>query len=106
MIDNTKIEEFIEIVRRHTILYNMSHPCYKNIKKKDMIWDDIAKTVGGNDDNTDQVDHGEQEKRSQQVNINSESVPQEPPATTRKRKSEETTLRSSSVEQVIQYLEN
>lgn len=40
-------EILIENVRQHLILYDLSHGEYKNIKKKDKIWDEIALSVGG-----------------------------------------------------------
>ncbi|KAF2885829.1 hypothetical protein ILUMI_20345 [Ignelater luminosus] len=75
-------------------------PFLKFAKRDSNIPKQILAEEQVEDDNTEQVGHGEQ------VNINPASVPQEPPATTRKRKSEGTTPLSSSVEQVIQYLEN
>ncbi|XP_030752276.1 uncharacterized protein LOC115879532 [Sitophilus oryzae] len=39
-------EKIIENVREQPILYDLSHSEYKNTKKKDKIWDEIAMSVG------------------------------------------------------------
>lgn len=46
MIINT--EKFIEVVRQHSILYDVTNKEYKNLRKKDKIWENISKIVGGN----------------------------------------------------------
>lgn len=44
----SETEKFIEIVRQYPILYDITNKDYKNIKRKDSIWDDIAKSWGSN----------------------------------------------------------
>lgn len=46
-------EQLIEIVKNYPVLYDLSHPEYKNTKKKDKIWDEIAsKFAEGNGEKT------------------------------------------------------
>lgn len=40
------MEKLIEIVRKYPILYDLSHEDYKNIRKKDNVWDTIGEEIG------------------------------------------------------------
>ncbi|XP_045467019.1 transcription factor Adf-1-like [Harmonia axyridis] len=40
-----EMQKIIELVRKHPILYDLSHEDYKNIRKKDKIWDEIGKEI-------------------------------------------------------------
>uniref|UniRef100_A0A1I8PKQ5 MADF domain-containing protein n=1 Tax=Stomoxys calcitrans TaxID=35570 RepID=A0A1I8PKQ5_STOCA len=42
--DNTT--DFIEIVKRHDVVYNTHHPDYKNVEVKLKVWTQIAKEIG------------------------------------------------------------
>lgn len=35
-------EELIETVKKYPILYDLNHPDYKNIRKKDKVWMEIG----------------------------------------------------------------
>ena len=37
-----KVELLIELVKKHKILYDLADEDYKNIRKKDKIWDEIG----------------------------------------------------------------
>lgn len=39
-------EQLIEKVKNHPILYDLTNSDYKNIKKKDKVWDEIALELG------------------------------------------------------------
>lgn len=39
-------EKLIEHVKKHNVLYDMSHPEYKNVRIKNKVWDQIAKEMG------------------------------------------------------------
>lgn len=41
-VNNNNIEKLIELVKLHKVLYDLSHPEYKNIRKKNKIWDEIG----------------------------------------------------------------
>lgn len=41
-------EQLIEKVKEYPILYDLSHKDYKNVRKKDKIWDDIAAEMNEN----------------------------------------------------------
>lgn len=41
----TLSERIIEAVKRHTILYDMSHPDNKNLRKKDLVWSELGKEL-------------------------------------------------------------
>lgn len=38
-------EKVIEAVKSHAILYDYSHPDFKNIRKKNKVWDEIGKIL-------------------------------------------------------------
>ena len=38
-------EKLIQLVKNYRILYDLSHENYKNVKKKDKIWDEIGKEL-------------------------------------------------------------
>uniref|UniRef100_A0A6P7GYP1 Uncharacterized protein LOC114348126 n=1 Tax=Diabrotica virgifera virgifera TaxID=50390 RepID=A0A6P7GYP1_DIAVI len=38
-------EKLIELVKKYPILYDLSHEDYKNIRKKDKIWDEIGQEM-------------------------------------------------------------
>lgn len=38
-------EKIIEAVKYYPILYDLSHPDYKNIRKKNEIWDEMGKSL-------------------------------------------------------------
>ena len=38
-------EQLIEEVKLHNILFDLSHPDYKNIKKKDEVWEQMARSL-------------------------------------------------------------
>lgn len=38
-------EVLIEEVRNHKILYDLGHPDYKNLKKKEYAWREVAASV-------------------------------------------------------------
>ncbi|XP_050502175.1 transcription factor Adf-1-like [Diabrotica virgifera virgifera] len=38
-------EKLIELVKKYLILYDLSHEDYKNIRKKDKIWDEIGQEM-------------------------------------------------------------
>lgn len=42
--DNTT--DFIEIVKKHDIVYNTHHPDYKNVEVKLKVWSQIAEEIG------------------------------------------------------------
>lgn len=42
------MERIIELVRKHPILYDLSHEDYKNIRKKDKVWTKIGEELGEN----------------------------------------------------------
>lgn len=42
--DNTS--DFIEIVKKHDVVYNTHHPDYKNVEVKLKIWNEIANEIG------------------------------------------------------------
>jgi len=42
------MEKFIEIVKKHPILYDLSHKDYKNKLKKEKIWDKIGRELNEN----------------------------------------------------------
>ena len=40
------MEKLIELVREHRVLYDLSHEDYKNIYKKDKVWNEIGEEIG------------------------------------------------------------
>lgn len=38
-------ERLIENVKKHHVLFDLSHPDYKNVRIKNKIWDKIAKDM-------------------------------------------------------------
>ncbi|KAG8309546.1 hypothetical protein J6590_082953 [Homalodisca vitripennis] len=38
-------EHLLEVVYTYPVLYDLNHKDYKNIRKKDKIWEDIGKTL-------------------------------------------------------------
>lgn len=38
-------EMLIEFVKKYPILYDLSHEDYKNIRKKDKLWDEIGQEI-------------------------------------------------------------
>lgn len=42
--DNTT--DFIDIVKKHDVVYNTHHPDYKNVEVKLKVWTQIAKEIG------------------------------------------------------------
>lgn len=45
---DTITEKLIATVQQYPILYDVSHPEYKNIRKKDKVWDGIGVELGTN----------------------------------------------------------
>lgn len=41
-----EVEKFVEIVRENEILWNLSHPQYKNLKRKMVKWKEISQQFG------------------------------------------------------------
>ncbi|XP_050311572.1 transcription factor Adf-1-like [Anthonomus grandis grandis] len=39
---NTTTEQLIELIKKHRILYDLSHPEYKNTRIKNKVWDEIG----------------------------------------------------------------
>lgn len=46
ILEMGKTEQLIELVRNHRILYDLAHEDYRNIRKKDNIWDQIGTELG------------------------------------------------------------
>ncbi|KAG8250863.1 hypothetical protein J6590_093226 [Homalodisca vitripennis] len=44
------IEHLLEVVYTYPVLYDLNHKDYKNIRKKDKIWEDIGKTLNTSGD--------------------------------------------------------
>lgn len=44
MTDITEL--LIENVKTHHVLFDLSHPEYKNVRIKNKVWDEIAKNMG------------------------------------------------------------
>lgn len=42
---NNSTERLIKQVKRHEVLFNLSHPDYRNVRIKNKIWDEIAKDM-------------------------------------------------------------
>jgi len=42
------MEKLIEVVKNYPIIYDMSHRDYKNIRKKNKIWDEIGNEINEN----------------------------------------------------------
>jgi hypothetical protein len=43
---STTTEQLIEEVKLHNILFDLSHPDYENIKKKDEVWEQMGRSLG------------------------------------------------------------
>jgi hypothetical protein len=39
-------EKLIEEIKLHNILFDLSHPNYKNIKKNDDVWEETGRSLG------------------------------------------------------------
>nr|CAD7602458.1 unnamed protein product [Timema genevievae] len=43
-------EKLIEIVKLHAVIFDLSHPDYKNIRNKSKIWEEIGRSLGEDGD--------------------------------------------------------
>ncbi|XP_046395245.1 uncharacterized protein LOC124162690 [Ischnura elegans] len=43
-------EKLIESVKIHSILFDLAHQAYKNIRKKDQVWEGIGRSLGSSGD--------------------------------------------------------
>lgn len=42
----SETENIIALVHKYDILYDKSHPYYKNNRTKDEVWDEVGTTLG------------------------------------------------------------
>ncbi|KAG8251699.1 hypothetical protein J6590_074277 [Homalodisca vitripennis] len=94
-------ENLLEVVYTYPVLYDLNHKDYKNIRKKDKIWEDIGKTLNTSapEIEGDNTNHDEFVDEPDEV-VDDGASPSEPAAKRRKPMSP-----GSNVDKVIQYLE-
>lgn len=37
--------QFIELIKEHPLIYDTTHDDYKNLRKRDKVWDEIGKEI-------------------------------------------------------------
>lgn len=48
MCSMDQTEKLVEIIKKYSIIYDLTHPDYKNIRKKDKVWEEIGLELGKN----------------------------------------------------------